>query len=109
MECPNNEKFVLLSNSIETFLTPSHFNCVCDWLSSVPLVMSSILMFMQLFLKRLSKKVHTIILKGIEVGFEFIVLQFERIALEAIDVCLQVLKESNKSIGSAAVVSGNVY
>ena len=29
MECANDEKFVLLSNSIETFLTHSHFNCVC--------------------------------------------------------------------------------
>ena len=42
---------------------------------------------------------HATIPKAIVVGFEFTVLQkkFERMAREAMDVCLRVLKESNKS------------
>ena len=47
----------------------------------------------------MSEKVHATIPKGIVGGFEFTVLQrnFERMAGEAMDVCLRVLKESNKS------------
>ena len=44
----------------------------------------------QLFRERLSDKVHTAVLRGIVGGFEFT-------ARVAMDVCLQVLKESNKS------------
>ena len=53
----------------------------------------------QLFRERLSEKVHATIPKGIVGGFKFTVLQrnFERMAGEAMDVCLRVLKESNKS------------
>ena len=42
---------------------------------------------------------HTTIPKGIVGDFEFTVfsMKFERMAQEAMDVCLQVLKESNKS------------
>ena len=42
---------------------------------------------------------HATIPKGIVGGFKFTVLQrnFERMAGEAMDVCLRVLKESNKS------------
>ena len=42
---------------------------------------------------------HATIPKGIVSGFEFTVLskKFERMAQEAMDICLQVLKESNKS------------
>ena len=47
----------------------------------------------------MSEKVHATILKGIVGSFEFTVLQkkFERMAREAMDVCLRELKESNKS------------
>ena len=56
-------------------------------------------MGIQLFRERLSEKVHVTIPKGIVGGFKFTVLQrnFERMAGEAMDVCLRVLKESNKS------------
>ena len=51
----------------------------------------------QLFRERLSEKAHATI--GIVGGFEFTVLskKFERMAREAMDTCLRVLKESNKS------------
>ena len=53
----------------------------------------------QLFRERLSEKVHTTIPKGVAGGFEFTVLskKFERRTREAMDICLRVLKESNKS------------
>ena len=53
----------------------------------------------QLFRERLSEEVYATILKGIVGGFEFTVLQkkFERIAWETMDICLRMLKESNKS------------
>ena len=53
----------------------------------------------QLFRERLSEKVHATIPKSIVGGFEFTVLskKFERMAREAMDICLRVLKESNKS------------
>ena len=61
----------------------------------------------QLFRERLSEKVHATIPKGIVGGFEFTVLskKFERMAREAMDICLRLLKESNK-VGSIATVSG---
>ena len=42
---------------------------------------------------------HATIPKGTVGGFEFTVLskKFERMAAEAMDICLRVLKESNKS------------
>ena len=53
----------------------------------------------QLFQERLPGKVLATIPKGIVGSFEFIVpsKKFERMAREAMDVCLRVLKESNKS------------
>ena len=56
-------------------------------------------MNIQLFLERLSEKVHATIPKGIVGDFEFTFLskKFERMAREAMDICLRVLKESNKS------------
>ena len=53
----------------------------------------------QLFREWLSEKVRTIIPKGIVGGFEFAACsskKFERMTQEAMDVCLRVLKESNK-------------
>ena len=52
----------------------------------------------QLFRERLSEKVHATIPKGIVGGFELSVLskKFEKMAREAVDICLRVLKESNK-------------
>ena len=50
----------------------------------------------QLFRERLREKVHATIPKGIVGGFEFKESQ-DRMAREATDICLQVLKESNKS------------
>ena len=60
---------------------------------------SQVAQVMQLFRERLSQKVHATITKGIVGGFEFAVLQkkFERMTQEAVDVCLRVLKESNKT------------
>ena len=51
----------------------------------------------QLFRERLSENVHATIPIVIVGGFEFTVFQFERMAREATDICLRVLKESNKS------------
>ena len=47
----------------------------------------------QLFRERLSENVHATIPIVIVGGFEFTVFQFERMARETMDVCLQVLKE----------------
>ena len=53
----------------------------------------------QLFRERLSEKVHATIPKGIVGGFEFSVLQrnLKELARKAMEMCLRVLKESNKS------------
>ena len=53
----------------------------------------------QLFRERLSGKVHATILKGIVGGFEFSVFQrnLKELARKAMEMCLRVLKESNKS------------
>ena len=53
----------------------------------------------QLFRERLSEKVHTTIPKGIVGGFEFSVFQrnLKELARKAMEMCLRVLKESNKS------------
>ena len=54
----------------------------------------------QLFRERLSGKVHATILKGIVGGFEFSVFQrdLKQLARKAMEMCLRVLKESNKSM-----------
>ena len=53
----------------------------------------------QLFRERLSRKVHATILKGIVGGFEFSFFQrnLKELARKAMEMCLRVLKESNKS------------
>ena len=53
----------------------------------------------QPFRERLSEKVHATIPKGIVGGFKFTVLQrnLKELARKAMEMCLQVLKESNKS------------
>ena len=56
-----------------------------------------ILLKIQLFRERLSENVYARIPIVIVGGFEFTVFQFERMAREIMDVCLRVLKESNKS------------
>ena len=58
-----------------------------------------IMLRIQLFRERLSKKVHATIPKGIVGGFEFTVLQrnLKELARKATKMCLRVLKESNKS------------
>ena len=56
--------------------------------------------FIQLFGERLSEKVHATIPKGIVGGWfwvHFSSKKFKRLAREAMDICLRVLKESNKS------------
>ena len=60
---------------------------------------SSIILLIQLFRERLSVKVHATILKGIVGGFEFSVFQrnLKELARKAMEMCLRVLKESNKS------------
>ena len=60
------------------------------------------------------EKVHANILKGIVGGFEFTVSycsskKFERITLEAMIVCLRVLKESNKIRFDSYSVRNRVY
>ena len=56
-------------------------------------------MCIQLFRERLSGKVHATILKGIVGGFEFSFFQtnLKELAQKAMEMCLRVLKESNKS------------
>ena len=53
----------------------------------------------QLFQERLLGKVHTTIVKGIVGDFEFSFFQrnLKELARKAVEMCLQVLKESNKS------------
>ena len=53
----------------------------------------------QLFRERLSEKVHATIPKGIVGGFGFTVLQrnLKELARKAMEMCLRVLTESNKS------------
>ena len=53
----------------------------------------------QLFRERLSGKVHATILKGIVGGFKFSLFQrnLNQLAQKAMEMCLRVLKESNKS------------
>ena len=53
----------------------------------------------QLFRERLSGKVHVTILKGIVGGFELSFFQrnLKELARKAMEMCLRVLKESNKS------------
>ena len=53
----------------------------------------------QLFQERLLEKVHATVLKGIVGGFKFTVLQrnLKELARKAVEMCLRVLKESNKS------------
>ena len=53
----------------------------------------------QLFRERLSGKVHATILKGIVGGFEFSFFprNLKELARKAMEMCLRVLKESNKS------------
>ena len=55
--------------------------------------------YIQLFRKRLSEKVHATIPIGIVGGFEITVLHrnFERMVREAMDVCFLVLKRNSKS------------
>ena len=52
-----------------------------------------------LFRERLSEKVHATIPKGIVGGFEFTVLQsnLKKLVRKAMEMCLRVLKKSNKS------------
>ena len=61
--------------------------------------MSSGYTYIQLFRERLSEKVHATISKGIVGGFEFTVLQrnLKELARKAMEMCLRVLQESNKS------------
>ena len=53
----------------------------------------------QLFHETLSEKVHATIPKGIVGGFKFTVLKrnLKELARKAVEMCLRVLKESNKS------------
>ena len=62
-------------------------------------VCSNSISHIQLFRERLSGKVHATILKGIVCGFEFSVFQrnLKQLARKAMEMCLPVLKESNKS------------
>ena len=65
----------------------------------------------QLFRDRLSGKVHLTILKGIVGSFEFSCFQrhLKELARKAMDMCLRVLKESNKSSLRQLQSSGTVY
>ena len=66
---------------------------------------------MQLFRERLSGKVHATFLKGIVGGFEFSCFErnLRELARKAMDMCLRVLKESNKSSLRQLQSSGTVY
>ena len=71
--------------------------------SKIPIVHketnSGFILCIQLFRERLSEKVHATIPKGIVGGFEFTVLQrnLKELARKAMEMCLRVLKERNKS------------
>ena len=56
-------------------------------------------MYIQLFRERLSEKVHATIPKGIVGGFKFTALKInlKELVRKAVEMCLRVLKESNKS------------
>ena len=56
-------------------------------------------MYIQLFREKLSEKVHATIPKGIAGGFKFTVLErnLKELVRKAVEMCLRVLKESNKS------------
>ena len=56
-------------------------------------------MYLQLFREKLSEKVHATIPKGIAGGFKFTVLErnLKELVRKAVEMCLRVLKESNKS------------
>ena len=105
MECPNDEKFVLLSNSIETFLPHSHFNCV--WLTVLCTTSDVINIngYAAILRKVVGKSAHD----NPERYCRWFWVhcsskKFERIAWDAIDVCLQVLKKSHKSrLGSCSI------
>ena len=62
-------------------------------------------------LRKVVEKVRATIPKGIVGGFEFTTLQskLKEWHKSPWNVCLRVLKESNKSIGSRATMSGTVY
>ena len=62
-------------------------------------IMSIYIFSIQLFRERLSGKVHATILKGIVGGFEFSFFprNLKELARKAMEMCLRVLKESNKS------------
>ena len=56
-------------------------------------------MYIQLFREKLSEKVHATIPKGIMGDFKFTVLErnLKELVRKAVEMCLRVLKESNKS------------
>ena len=60
---------------------------------------SYVILSIQLFRERLSEKVHATIPKGIVGGFQFTVLQknLKKLVRKAMEMCLRVLKKSNKS------------
>ena len=55
--------------------------------------------YIQLFREKLSEKVHATIPKGIVGGFKFTILErnLKELVRKAVEMCLRVLKESNKS------------
>ena len=78
-----------------------YFYSFTTFKTCIPTTLS--LFYIQLFRERLSEKVHATNPKGIVGGFELTVFQRnlkewqERPSAEAVDICLRVLKESNKS------------
>ena len=56
-------------------------------------------MYIQLFRERLPEKVHATIPKGIVGGFKYTALKInlKELVRKAVEMCLRVLKESNKS------------
>ena len=82
--------------SIKTvFETPfRNFELVSDHPSKIPLFALSVTLYRAIS-RQFAGKVHATIPKGIVGGFEFTVLQkiSERVAREALDVCLRVLQK----------------
>ena len=77
----------------------SEVNLLSSYLLSSTTAVQNELFHIQLFRERLSGEVHATILKGIVGGFEFSFFQrnLKELARKALEMCLRVLKESNKS------------
>ena len=90
--------FCVPSQVFPSFDSPRKRLFICTLLESCLCIKQKNYLHIQLFRERLSEKVHATILKGIVGGFKFTVLyrNLKELVRKAVEMCLQVLKESNK-------------